>query len=257
MANSLFAYGSNPAEVTTVILACMDRRLNEEVDRMNEGNAVILRNAGANVMSAEGAIREAIDAYPNIRKIMLVPHLDCGAMGLVSSTILEGKQADNRVYNDLIAQFKGKFKTRKGLEEDVNPAIQMNALKEIIGDRPIMLQSLRLNPAGLVLPADGHPHSLVVVRPSQSHYRFLFDDVNHSLGEDKIGMGSTYVVQPADSSSIRIAVENLNIRQVVFFAESHKDADASRKAAKELQSKDFAKDATILVAERGKVKLRG
>jgi hypothetical protein len=257
MAYSPFDYGSNPAAVNTIILACMDRRLNEEVDRLNEGDAVVLRNAGANVPMAEKALREVLNTYPNIRKILLVPHLDCGAMGLVSSTLVNGQSADPRVYADLIAQFKGKFKSRKDLEEDVNSKMQLGALADVIGDRSLLLQSIRVDPASLSLPPDDRPHSLVVVRPSQTHYRYMLDDINRALGNDVMGMGSTYVIQPEDHSSIRIAVENLHIKQVVFFAESHKDTEASKKAAKALEASDFAKGARILVAEKGRAKVRG
>ena len=257
MAYSPFDYGSNPAAVNTIILACMDRRLNEEVDELNRGDAVVLRNAGANVSMAEKELREALGTYPNVSKIILVPHLDCGAMGLVSSTILEKQQADPRVYTDLIAQFNGKFKTRKDLEENVNPRLQLDELKDIVSNKSIIIEVKRLDPASMKLPPDDHPHSLVVVKPSQSHYRYLFYDINRVLGMDRIGMGSTYVVQPEDPSSIRIAVENLHIKQIIFFAESHKDVEASKKAAKALQSKDFASSAQIIVAEKGRAKVRG
>jgi len=41
-----------------IVFSCMDRRLNEYLDSLNDGNTVFLRNAGANLY----AVRNTIDA---------------------------------------------------------------------------------------------------------------------------------------------------------------------------------------------------
>ena len=44
-----------------LVLSCMDRRLNEYLDSLNDGNTIFLRNAGANLY----AVRNAIEALQN------------------------------------------------------------------------------------------------------------------------------------------------------------------------------------------------
>ncbi len=253
-------HGMPRHEINTLIIGCMDGRTNFKVDELNaqHGGAIILRNAGANVSAPEmkRAIEIALDKY-NIKIIVLIPHIDCGAMGLVCDTLLEHKSADPRVYSDLIQQFKGRFSDRGDLETRLNPDMQFDALKELIGNRQVTLFRYVLDPSGLSVPEDYHKHShtLFVSRPYTSQCSLMFEDATAVTGKE-VGMWGTYVVQPADESSIRIAIDNLGIRRVIFFAESVGDLHEMEHAEKELRSKGVLNGVNVSLVVPKHVKKR-
>lgn len=236
------------ANADTLILACMDRRLNSEIDRIGGGTAVVVRNAGADVGLAKVAIERILE-QGNIGNVLILPHLDCGAMGLVAGSLLDKKRVDDQVYSGLVRQFEGSFRSRNELESEVNPMMQRHRLEDIINGRDIgievrCLDPSRLNPGG----TDG-THSLAIMNPSASAYEAIFKSAERSAGGMTLGMASTYVVQPFDAVSARIAVESLGIKNVAFIAANRREAEGFKADAIFLGRQKYSSGASINIVD--------
>jgi carbonic anhydrase len=82
-----------------VVVSCMDRRLNRYLDELNDGDTIFVRNAGANIGSLRDTLRHLIKAD----EIIVLPHTDCGAMGVVQRA-LSGERF-SEILNPLIGSF--------------------------------------------------------------------------------------------------------------------------------------------------------
>ena len=111
-----------------LVICCMDRRLNSMLEK-DYGDAIVLRNAGANVAPLMQMIKQIV-MDNNIKKITLITHDDCGAMGKTFAVIKEGTAASEDLEDSLIGQFrKVEFSDRQQLEEK-NTELQLSALKK-------------------------------------------------------------------------------------------------------------------------------
>ncbi|MEL9969752.1 MAG: carbonic anhydrase, partial [Metallosphaera sp.] len=86
-----------------IVISCMDRRLNEFLEKnYNDGETVFIRNAGANINS----LKETKALIKKADEIIILPHTDCGAMGVVERA-LNGEKLPNGL-DTLISPFLGK-----------------------------------------------------------------------------------------------------------------------------------------------------
>ncbi|MFP3215602.1 MAG: carbonic anhydrase, partial [Candidatus Micrarchaeota archaeon] len=88
-----------------LVLSCMDRRLNEYLDSLNDGNTIFLRNAGANLYAVKNTIDTLLN-NENITEIKVITHTDCGAMKSVAAA-LSGKLRLDLAGEVLVDKFKG------------------------------------------------------------------------------------------------------------------------------------------------------
>ncbi|MCL5413359.1 MAG: hypothetical protein M1569_03085, partial [Candidatus Marsarchaeota archaeon] len=138
--------------------------------------------------------------------------------------------------------------------------MRFDRLKELIGKREIFISLSTLDPAGLSVPADyaDHEHTLFVTKPYASRCEFMFEDATEATGKE-VKIWGTYVVQPPDESSIRIAVENLGIKRVIFFAENQSDLHEMEHIRKGLEKKGILNgtNASIVLPNHIKKKVTG
>lgn len=192
----------------TLVISCMDRRLNAFLDRLNDGKHIFLRNAGAAVPMIEQSIRYIFD-NANIGEALLIAHTDCGAMGYVYSAIKEGK---NGLHPDLVKQFSNEnFSTRQELEK-LNEQIQKKELERIFqGKVKIGSQLIALNE-----PSDnGEEHALVITKASDEKY----ESVAKELG---LKPENCYFLQANSVAEvmpdIAVATERLGIKDIRLVA---------------------------------------
>ncbi|MGC8676386.1 MAG: carbonic anhydrase [Candidatus Micrarchaeia archaeon] len=192
---------------TTIIISCMDRRLNKILDSMNSGDdkRVFLRNAGAAVPGLERTIRYAID-NGNVSELLLVAHTDCGAMGYVYNAIKNGKDG---LHAGLVSQFdKASFASRLELEQ-LNEKRQKEALERMFGNKGIRISSRLVE---LSESADnGKKHILVVTKTSTKKYA----DIADAIGENA---EDCYFIQANDIEEvipdIAVGTDLLGIKDV-------------------------------------------
>ncbi|MEM3947353.1 MAG: carbonic anhydrase [Metallosphaera sp.] len=109
-----------------IVISCMDRRLNEFLEKnYNDGETVFIRNAGANINS----LKETKALIKKADEIIILPHTDCGAMGVVERA-LNGEKLPNGL-DTLISPFLGKGKLTRAQLEQLNPVVQETTLKSL------------------------------------------------------------------------------------------------------------------------------
>ena len=87
-----------------LVISCMDRRLNRMLEE-EYGDAIVVRNAGANVAPLMLMIKQIV-MDNNIKRITLITHDDCGAMKKTFAAIKEGIHASEDLEDILIKQFR-------------------------------------------------------------------------------------------------------------------------------------------------------
>ncbi len=104
----------------------MDRRLNEFLEReYNDGNTIFVRNAGANV----GSLKATLSLLKSADEIVILPHTDCGAMGVVEKA-LKGESLPSSL-EPLISPFRKYSNYTKGQLEQVNPEVQRSSVSNL------------------------------------------------------------------------------------------------------------------------------
>jgi hypothetical protein len=227
----------------TIILACMDRRLNGYVDQLmlEHPNSVSLRNAGANVLTERESLNKLITK--NTERIILLPHTDCGAIKFVSSIINGGSTAP-KLYSDLVQQFKGKDAITLEALEKLNLKIQSEAVMDLLGNRNIDVLSELVQTDKLSFD-DTKGHALVLSRPSTTTNEDIIERINWEKKGPELGLGSTYMIQAhnlADvASDIEIAVNVLKLSDVRAFSKSSETRELESEIKKIKERYGFAK----------------
>lgn len=191
-----------------MVLCCMDRRLNVFLEK-NYKNAIVLRNAGANVAPLIAAIKQIVREN-NIKKITLITHDDCGAMKKTYSVLKENGEATDELESSLIDQFKSvHFSTREELENE-NTKLQLASLKEAFPELDVEAKPARMK--DIEVPEDNAPHKLLVMTPGKPEYEKAFK----SLGFNPF---QCYIVQASMGDAmpdIELAAKDLHAKEVIF-----------------------------------------
>ena len=189
-------------------ICCMDRRLNSMLEK-EYGNAIVLRNAGANVAPLMQMIKQIV-MDNSIKKITLITHDDCGAMGKTFAVIKEGTAASEDLEESLIGQFrKVEFLNRQQLEEK-NTELQLSALKREFPEIEVQAKTAKMS--GIKVPPDNKEHKLLVLSPGKPEYNRIFE----SLALDPF---QCYIVQASISNAmpdIELAAKDLHAKEVYF-----------------------------------------
>ncbi len=194
---------------STIVVSCMDRRLNKLLDSMNDGRQIFVRNAGGNVAGLEQTIRFLIENN-NIGEIQLIEHTDCGAMGYVYSALKEGKDG---LHRQLVEEFKdAKFSTRLELEQK-NEKLQKDIAEKLFAGNALAISSklVELNEKA----DNGQEHTLVITKAVSDKYSEMAE--NLGLAFDNcyfLQANSIYEVLP----DIGIATDLLGIKRIVLLA---------------------------------------
>ncbi len=206
------------ATIDTIVIGCMDRRLNGYIDsNYANDHTLLLRNAGANVQTLEESIRDILKTE-KISKIVLLPHTsnspegirdgDCGAMKF---TFAAAKTSEALISPStragLVAQFHGAHFGSVHELEKVNATVQEQALHRIIADlgiTPPKIETVLVDtsPIGTL---DNKGHALVIARPGTLRYTDVFAKIREQ-GHD-IGIDSTYVIQARSLSPVMPDIE--------------------------------------------------
>lgn len=199
----------------------MDCRMNNILkDRYGNQDAVVVRNAGANVHSLKYTLKQAVADY-DATELHILPHTDCGAMKAV---VLKLKKNDERIDESICASLVDQFKNT-GFEnntdlEKLNVGVQLNSAKSIFEDVKITSELVELKEEP---PEDNH--ALLVLNPSkESDYSKIFK----AAGADP---RSSYVIQGSQEeviSDLKLAVRVLGMHDLRFVSLPGEDVRSSR-----------------------------
>lgn len=258
------------ATIDTIVIACMDRRLNGYIDSYyaNE-HTILLRNAGANVKTLEESIRETLKTE-SITKIVLLPHTsssadgvehgDCGAMKVTYAALKGGAQIGTGPRQGLVDQFHGESFGSVHELEKVNLETQKKALVAIIAGVPELIKRPPLIEAHLVdthklIISDDREHALVIARPGTLKYSEILAKAR-AQGHD-LGIDSTYVIQarhiPPVTADIEVAATALKLNgsdhPIVVFMRNGDKAEMLREVEELKRQPFFAVTPTISQVE--------
>ncbi|BCS92468.1 carbonic anhydrase [Metallosphaera javensis (ex Sakai et al. 2022)] len=181
-----------------IVISCMDRRLNEYLEKnFNDGNTVFVRNAGANVNS----LKNTISLLKKADEILILPHTDCGAMGVVERA-LKGEKLPEGL-EPLISPFRKFVGYSKPQLEQVNLQVQESTLKGMVKAK-ITSELIRTEELNAPPSSD---NVALVLSPSTRRYSEI---IPHDM------MYKTYVIQTENDGDIDvlIAKEFLKVKEV-------------------------------------------
>jgi len=218
----------------TLVVTCMDRRLNRYLDSLNDGKTIFLRNAGGNVGSLTRSIRHVLSSN-HITRIHVIVHTDCGAMKVVEGARLNNGKVSDRVHKGLVSHFEVvNFKNRTELEQQ-NQKLQRDAA-DILAGGGVTVTSQLVDITKLAQHEAPGEHVLAVTRASGA----MYENIAAISGSDVREM---YTVQ-ADNldevvHDIEIATGALGIHTVRIVALNDPDYTRLLADLKRLGSKLF------------------
>lgn len=236
-------------EISRIVVSCMDRRLSSFLDlTYNDGKTVFVRNAGANITTALNTIKQLSIEFP-VKEIVLVPHTDCGAMGLVAAAIA-GKAVSPQVEECLVAQFRNRqFSDRDELEKNVNGRIQKAAIGPFAKSIGAKVEVALVDLLGLDIPKDSGRHLLSITKPSPTKYRDFI-----SRYSDAPGIFDSYFIQANGIKDvlpdIEIAASALHIHDIRLVSESSLHDVIIANDVKVLKQQNYLEEAKISTVNR-------
>lgn len=234
------------ANIDRMVISCMDRRLSDYLDsKYNNGSTIFLRNAGANVHTLSNSVRQILSDN-KITKIIIAPHTDCGAMGLVHKALNGEVNPSGQISQDLVQQFKmAASSTRDEIERKVNPEIQKASIEKIakLSNPKISVELIDLSK--LNIPKHEGEHILTITPPSSVSYSQLIKKYK----DGKVGMFDSYFIQASETKDVypdvEIAITALHIMDVRFMASAPDQAEKLKKQLEQLKSQDYASSTSI------------
>lgn len=204
-------------QVKRIVVSCMDRRLPMHIDsNFKDNETLTLSSAGPSEDSIR-SVRKAVCEHPEVEKIELLTHGDCGASGVtytakydydtyaemgMSQSVLRRivNRYGNREFGDKeeITRERGKM-----LREKVTRAISR------VSDAKVELGHIDIG--SVKVPTDGGEHSLLLLKPST----MKSSETISRLGLERF---SAYVVQSYNlrdvMPDIEMALKALHIKKV-------------------------------------------
>jgi hypothetical protein len=242
-----------------LIIGCMDWRYNGIIDGLADGTSVVLRNGGANAEGLESSIRKALELYPDITEIHIMPHEDCAAMKFVRN-VLDGNEEAGELLQPLVDEFAGCgtediFEYNRDYQPEALIRIveeAINGRKTGIGGRTYVVGSdgRRIEiktdyiSLGEMPTAKGHEHNAcIIVDP----FFKKTEDMAKAIGVNAEGMYVAQVLDPdnviADVDLIlkRVHPEKITLLKTGAMKEEEYERvlDLMRETFKELDVVDF------------------
>lgn len=178
-------------EINRIVITCMDRRLSEEAEKnYNDGKTIFARNAGGLPSGLKNTIKKILNENENIHEIVMMPHTDCGAMGAVFKSLIQGEKFDQEIFDGLVKTFENKpIMSRDELEKVVNVNECMKGIVDIKNSvdgykNKQVKMSVELVELHSPHYIAGEPQNVLVVMPastlkySETFGKYL--DINHS-----------------------------------------------------------------------------
>ncbi len=206
-----------------LVISCMDRRLNLFIEEQYP-DAVVLRNAGANVYALESKIKDIV-REKDIREIIVLAHTDCGAMGKVYSVLKQNAHAEEDLAEELISHYSGlEFSTREELESE-NYRMQVDELKAAFPSLRISGELIDMK--NINVPAEDKGHRLLVMEPSKPNYSKIVSSLGLSLFQCYIVQGNTEIAMP----DIKLAASELHANPVYFVTQDGENPRTTKQEA--------------------------
>lgn len=204
--------------INTLIISCMDYRLNGRIEECNKGNVIILRNAGGDAGALRYSIEDIVSQYP-IKSIRVILHADCGGMGIALGIFKEHESASKQVA-DRFSRFKSavlESASRKELETEKNPELQRSSLKKF-EDRGIKIEIEIAK-----VPEKTHEDRMLVVgEPLTERY----EDLRKRFGDS---LSNAYFIHSNELKEImpdiEVAVTKMGLTRIGALSISESDID--------------------------------
>ncbi len=227
--------------MNTIVISCMYRRLSSFLDsEYNDADTIFLRNAGANVQTLLGSVKSVASAN-KIKEIIIAPHTDCGAMGLVYKA-LHGEATTSKIVNEcLVSQFKdvGGY-SRDEIERKANVKIQKAAIEQLASAMGANVRTELVDISKLDIPKHDGKHILTITCPSSSRYSQLLERYE----DEEVGMYDSYFIQASEVhdvlADVEIAILALHIAEVRIVAEAHDQVARLEQGLKQIRSQQYS-----------------
>lgn len=199
-----------------IIISCMDRRLNEYLDSLNDGKTIFLRNAGANVSALRRSILSLLEEQ-NINEIKVITHTDCGAMKSVAKALSGEIKLSELADEVLISNFKGRRFNDEMELEAYNTKLQEASISELAKARGISYSVEMLDISKIKVPNEEGVHKFALLEPSTFKYSSFIKSSE---------MFSTYIIQSKGLEDKLVDLEvatkvlNLSSGEIVAFGSS-------------------------------------
>lgn len=212
--------------IDTLMIACMDYRLNERVNEaLDSGKVVVLRNAGGDAGPLKKNIDHVLDMYPSVNRILFYLHDNgCGGMKVAWGV--------NHEHDPALAAYVERFKKlrpaveaskdQKALEEMENPTFQVKMLKEWLADQ-FKGRKIRVEFELVHVPEKSHAeHFLLITKFLEKPYEKLRAEYR------RFEPAHAYIIQYSKEvkevmDDIGIAVRVLGLRDIRTIAVPDKD----------------------------------
>ncbi|QKR00217.1 carbonic anhydrase [Metallosphaera tengchongensis] len=165
-----------------LVISCMDRRLNHFLEKeYNDGKTTFVRNAGANI----GSLKETLRLLKEAEEIVILPHTDCGAMGVVEKA-LRGETLPN-LLKPLITPFQNLRVSNRAELETLNTRVQEELARKVTKAR---VSSRLIRTEELNAPASSDNLAIVTAPSTRRYSEFIPQDfiyrtfVIQNLGDD-------------------------------------------------------------------------
>jgi hypothetical protein len=193
------------------IVTCMDRRLVEKLKGYDNGDTLIVCNAGANVLGLRGTIARLVGEN-KFTEIIVFTHDQCGAMKIVSDHLFNNQRVTSDVYAHLVKQFDyARVESTADLDA-VNLKIQDERIKTIALDIKMHSEMIKLStlgiPAGMMEYQGGT--QLIVSQPIPGGYARMFEGSEKYMTHAIVGQGDEIL------DDIEIAVSKLDVVEITF-----------------------------------------
>ncbi len=191
---------------------CIDARMNQVADRMNDGKTVFVRTAAGNPPGVSTTLETLISKYP-ITQITYIPHTDCGACKFTHSLLKNKGNSTQEIEHNLVSTMrsyaKGNYSNICGSPEDLELKLKELGTEFILKKFPALKLETRLEDTST--PVTGQK-TLVLLRPSERKYSEICNSLN-------IPEGSTYISQHYNLSEAicdaQLSISALHITKLI------------------------------------------
>lgn len=231
--------GKNVLKVT-----CMDRRLghaiDEQGDRSEKDNIIVLRNAGANLGGIEGSMKYVIEKN-RINDIEVFTHTDCGACKVVYNASNHNIEVSSEVDKILVRPFTntGMSFANPGEVENENIVLQEDALRRFTA-RGIETHVNCIDLKKLDIPKEHGESVLVIGKPYSGRYEDLASEL-------KLDLWSMYCLNTESiievMPDIEVAAMNLGIKRFIIVATKPEEYRWANDEEKRLRLMPFMRNA--------------
>ncbi len=236
-------------EKADIIIACMDRRLNQLVEQKaqaSEAMAIVLRNGGADVDNLSKSIAEIASAY-DIRSVSVFVHNDCAAMKEIAR-VKDGAKAD---YPEISTAAEKYSEHSHGRICEENKNTQLRALEKMFpaassGDAHTALSAKLVDVSHAPHPDGEKKAAIIIDTVDKSHSNY--SSLSERIGAD---VNNAYFIQYIGRDNIipdLSLVVKSGIRDVTIFS-TDKTLLAATNLLRQISAQRFAASVNLRISE--------